>query len=154
MPTPLQPSTLHTISRIFQNLDYGSLGEIYCDEGGDAFWNERRGPAEQLGVKLAEVLRSRLSPKGRSLYVGAGVAEIPMLVMEALELERTVAPYNLRAREVTVLNQTCAGLPFAFLPDDARTASGSFDHLWIVSVLNDPECFPELGALSSGRAIP
>jgi len=150
----LRPDTLRTISRIFQQLDYRSLGEIYCDEGGDAFWEERRGRAEQLGINMADVLRVRLPSKGRSLYAGAGVAEIPALVMEALELEREVVPYNLRAREATVLNDACANLPFAFRPQDARTASGVFDHLWIVSVLNDPECFPELGALSSGRANP
>jgi len=37
---------------------------------------------------------------------------------------------------------------------DARRVSGTFDHLWIVSVLNDPERFPHLSALSYGRAIP
>src|SRR5438034_1991282 len=150
----LRPDTLRTISRIFQQLDYRSVGDIGCGEGGDAFWEERRGPAEQLVIKIADVLRVKLPSSGRSLYAGAGVAEIPALVMEALELEREVVPYNLRARESTVLNDACANLPFAFRPQDARTASGVFDHLWIVSVLNDPECFPELGALSSGRANP
>ena len=110
----LRPDTLRTISRIFQQLDYRSLGEIYCDEGGDAFWEERRGRAEQLGINMADVLRVRLPSKGRSLYAGAGVAEIPALVMEALELEREVVPYNLRTRESTVLNDACANLPFAF----------------------------------------
>ena len=152
--TPLQPSTLQAITRIFDSLDYQTLGPVYCDEGGDAFWEERRGPCQELGTTLAAVLRDRLRPGGRSLYVGAGVAELPPLVMETAELHRTVAVYNLRADEVAVLNRACAGLPFEFQAKDARGADGPFDHLWIVSVLNDPECFPELGALSSGRADP
>jgi len=151
---PLQLGTLRAITRIFDNLDYSSLGAIYCDEGGDVFWEERREPCQTLGIRLAEVLRARLQPKGRSLYVGAGVAEIPILAMETLELEREIAAYNLRAHEVALLNQACLGLPCTFRAEDARTALGVFDHLWLVSVLNDPECFPELGALSSGRANP
>ncbi len=151
---PLQPTTLASIACIFENLDYAALGPIYCDEGGDAFWQERRGLCQELGGKLAAVLRDRLRPGGRSLYVGAGVAELPPLVMETAELHRTVAAYNLRADEAAVLNRACAALPFEFQAKDAREAEGPFDHLWIVSVLNDPECFPELGALSSGRANP
>ena len=151
---PLQPGTLQAVARVFDKLDYASLGAIYCDEGGDAFWEERRGPAQELGIKLAEVLLGRLCPKGRSLYVGAGVAELPVLTMETLELDREVAAYNLRDQEVALLNTACAGLPFVVRAEDARVAPGLFDHLWIVSVLNDPECFPELGALSSGRANP
>jgi len=152
--TPLQPATLQTIARIFESLDYTALGAIYCHEGGDEFWVERREPCRTLGITLAEALRNRLTPEGRSLYVGAGVAELPLLAMETLDLSRTVAVYNLRADEVSLLNHACAGLPFAFQAQDAREATGSFDHLWIVSVLNDPECFPEVGALSSGRANP
>jgi hypothetical protein len=151
---PLQSTTLESIARIFDAVDYRALGPIYCDEGGGAFWEERRGPCQELGLKLAEVLRGRLRPKGRSLYVGAGIAELPMLVMETLELNRTVEAYNLRAEEVPLLNAACAGMPFEFHAKDAREAVGTFDHVWIVSVLNDPECFPELGALSSARANP
>jgi hypothetical protein len=33
-------------------------------------------------------------------------------------------------------------------------AAGTFDHLWVVSVLNDPERFPHLAPLSYGRADP
>ena len=152
--TQLKPATLKVITRIFDSLDYAALGSIYCDEGGDAFWQERRGPCKELGIKLAAVLRDRLRPGGRSLYVGAGVAELPPLVMETAELHRTVVAYNLRADEAVVLNRACATLPFEFQAKYAREAEGPFDHLWIVSVLNDPECFPELGALSSGRANP
>lgn len=152
--TPLQPATLQSIARIFDAVDYTALGSIYCHEGGNAFWEERREPCRVLGIELAKVLRGRLPPNGRSLYVGAGLAELPVMTMETLDLHRTVEAYNLRADEVALLNAACAGMPFAFRARDARAAGGTFDHVWIVSVLNDPECFPELGALSSGRANP
>jgi hypothetical protein len=154
MMKPLHSATNRAIARIFDRLDYASLGPIYCDEGGEAFWEERRGPCQDLGTSLALVLLSRLAPKGRSLYVGAGVAEIPALVVETMELRREVIACNLRTQEVVLLNQACAGMPFSFTAQDSRAAPGEFDHVWMVSVLNDPECFPELSALSSGRANP
>lgn len=150
----LQASTAKVVSGIFDRLDHRKLGLIYCDEGGEEFWRARRGPCQELGLKLAEVLLNRLNPKGRSLYVGAGVAEIPVLVMETLELGRIVSAFNLRADEMTVLNQACTAIPFHFLAGDAGTVRKQFDHLWMVSVLNDPERFPELSALSYGRANP
>jgi hypothetical protein len=150
----MRTEILEVITRIFDRLDYKALGAIYCDEGGEEFWKDRREPCQTLGVQMAKILRRRLKSEGRSLYVGAGVAEIPMLVMETLELHRKVAAFNLRAEEVTVLNAACKELPFQFSAGDASTARGTFDHLWIVSVLNDPERFPELSALSYGRPNP
>lgn len=150
----LSPATRRTIASLFRRLDYPALGRIYCHQGGDAFWRARRGPCQELGTHLAEALLSRLLPGGRSLYVGAGVAELPVLVAETLELGRAVDVFSLRRGEVAVLNRACDGLPFKFHGKDASTAGGSFDHVWMVSVLNDPERFPELSALSYGRANP
>jgi hypothetical protein len=153
--TRLAKRTTHAISQVYQALDYEGLGPIYCDEGGDAFWEDRRGPCQKLGIAIAKALRDRLPPQGRSLYVGAGVPEIPPLLMEHLELHRTVCPYNLRQEEVEILNQAGGeiGTPFHF--GSAESATGDFDHLWIVSVLNDPEEFPNLSVLFSyGQADP
>ena len=150
----LQIKTRRTLAKTFERLDYEKLGSIYCEEGGRAFWRVQRGPCQKLGMKIADVLRSRLRVGGRSLYVGAGVAEIPPLVVETLELERTVLPYNLRRSEVALLNTACHPLPFRFRSGRASNAKGTFDHLWMVSVLNDPERFPELSALSYGRTNP
>jgi len=148
----LSATTKKEIARMYNSLDYTGLGPIYCDEGGDAFWQDRRGPCQKMGIAIAKELRARLLPHGRSLYVGAGVPEIPVLLMEQLELGRTVCPYNLRKGEVAILNQT-GGIPFCF--GSAESATGNFDHLWIVSVLNDPEEFPNLSVLFSyGRADP
>ncbi|MBS0181286.1 MAG: hypothetical protein JSS39_02705 [Nitrospira sp.] len=150
----LSDSTRRAIAEVFDHLDYKRLESVYCYEGGDEFWLRRREPCRRLGTKVAEVLIRKLSPGGRSLYVGAGVTELPVLVAEVLELQRQVEPYNLRRSEVTVLNRACRSFPVRFKAQDAASAPGRVDHLWIVSVLNDPERFPHLAPLSYGRADP
>jgi hypothetical protein len=147
-------ATNRAIATVFRRLDYGALGRIYCYEGGDEFWKARRESCRRLGILVGEALLKRLTPGGRSLYVGAGVAELPALLIESLDLKRVVLPYNLRRPEVGLLNRTCRGLPLRFQAMDAGRARGTFDHLWIVSVLNDPERFPHLASLSYGRADP
>lgn len=145
---------LHAITNVFGHLDYKRLESVYCYEGGDEFWRAKREPCHRLGVKVAEALVPKLPRGGRSLYIGAGVAELPVLIAEAIDRERCVEPYNLRRSEVMVLNQACRDLPIRFLARDAASAKGRFDHLWIVSVLNDPERFPHLSPLSYGQADP
>ena len=150
----LRPATRHLITEVYERLDYGALGPVYCYEGGEEFWRAKRGPCDRLGRRIAVVLRKKLEPGGRSLYVGAGVAEIPELIMETVELDRTVEPYNLRRAEVAALNSASHSIPLKFHLADAAGAKGRFDHIWIVSVLNDPERFPHLSPLSYGRGNP
>ncbi|MCC2640583.1 MAG: protein of unknown function, putative SAM-dependent methyltransferase [Nitrospira sp.] len=150
----VMPATRRAIKEIFARLDYEQLGPIYCDEGGEDFWAAKRGLCQRLGLTLANVLVSRLKPDGTSLYVGAGVAEIPLIAMENMDLGRRVMACNLRRREVLILNRACLGLPLRFHHRDAGVVKDRIDHLWLVSVLNDPERFPELSSLSYGRANP
>ena len=150
----LRPRTKQVIRDVFAKLDYTVLGDVYCEEGGEAFWKAHKKKCRTMGISIAEALKQRLPRNGKSLYVGAGVAELPMLVLETLEMNRTVQAYNLREQEVDILNRACVGLPFAIHATAAQTARGTFDHLWIASVLNDPECFPETSALAYGRADP
>ncbi|MCS6292846.1 MAG: hypothetical protein H8J66_07215 [Nitrospira sp.] len=150
----LNRSTKAAIAQLFACLDYKALGPVYCYEGGDEFWQAKRSPCERLGSRIARALYDRLGPHGRSLYVGAGVAELPPLLMEALDLQREVEPYNLRRTEVAAINRACRALPVRFHRLDAAKAKGRFDHLWMVSVLNDPERFPHLAPLSYGTADP
>lgn len=154
MTQRLQRTTRQRIAEIFRRLDYAALGPVYCDEGGDEFWKAKRGLCRRRGSVIAAALRPKLAFGGRSLYVGAGVPEIPMLVMEVMELTRTLSAYNLRGEEVAVLNRVCSKSGLRFERDDAGHARGRYDHLWLVSVLNDPERFPDLSALSYGRATP
>lgn len=146
--------TRRLVTEVYSRLDYGALGPVYCYEGGDEFWRAKRALCRRLGNQLALSLRLKLGRAGRSLYVGAGVAELPTLIMEAVELGRTVEPYNLRRAEVAILNRACRSIPLTFHAADAVKAKGRFDHLWMVSVLNDPERFPHLSPLSYGRGDP
>jgi hypothetical protein len=150
----LSDTTRQVIADIFKQLDYKRLESVYCYEGGDEFWRRKREPCRRLGTKVAEVLLQKLPPGGRSLYVGAGVTELPPVLAEVLELQRQVEPYNLRRSEVAILNRACQSLAVRFRALDASSATNFFDHLWIVSVLNDPERFPHLSPLSYGRADP
>ncbi|QPD06377.1 MAG: hypothetical protein Nkreftii_004151 [Candidatus Nitrospira kreftii] len=150
----LPASSRQVIAKVFAHLDYKALESVYCYEGGKEFWRKKREPCRRLGTNVAEVLIKKLPPCGRSLYVGAGVTELPSLLAEAIDPQRHVEPYNLRRLEVTVLNRACRGLPFRFYACDASLARGRFDHIWMVSVLNDPERFPHLAPLSYGRADP
>lgn len=150
----LRIRTKHAIRDVFSRLDYDALGDIYCEEGGEAFWKAHKKQCQTMGSRIAEALKQRLPQKGRSLYVGAGVAELPLLVTESLDMNRTVEAHNLRESEVRILNRACAGLPFTVQANNAQTAHGTFEHLWMASVLNDPECFPETSALSYGRTDP
>lgn len=154
MPPLLNRPTRTAIARIFTDLDYKTLGPVYCYEGGAEFWQAKRTPCERLGSRIARALSARLDRHGRSLYVGAGVTELPSLLMETLDLQRAVEPYNLRRTEVAAINRACRSLPVRFHSRDAATAKGRFDHLWIVSVLNDPERFPHLAPLAYGTADP
>jgi hypothetical protein len=147
-------STRRLIGGLFDHLDYTALSPIYCYEGGDEFWRAKRRPCERLGINISQVLLRKLPRGGRSLYVGAGVAELPCLLAESIELQRYVEPYNLRRSEVTALNRACRGTLVKFRASTAEKAKGMFDHLWIVSVLNDPERFPDLSPLSYGNANP
>lgn len=150
----LSNTARRVISDVFAHLDYKALESVYCYEGGEEFWRAKREPCRRLGTRLAETLVKKLPPGGRSLYVGAGVTELPAVVAEVLELQRQVEPYNLRRSEVAALNRAIRSLPIKFRAQDASLATGLFDHLWIVSVLNDPERFPHLAPLSYGRADP
>ncbi len=150
----VQKATRRVIRELFARLDYGQLGPIYCDEGGDEFWMAKRGPCLRLGMAVANVLVTRLTPGGTSLYVGAGVPEIPPIVAESLDLGRRVVACNLRRQEVRILNRACTGLSVRFQHRDAGSVRDRVDHLWLVSVLNDPERFPELSTLSYGQANP
>lgn len=117
-------------------------------------FGERSGGSVSGGSRVALLLKKKLRRGGRSLYVGAGVAELPALILETVELGRAAEPYNLRRTEVSALNPACHSIPLTFHAMDAAKAKGRFDHLWIVSVLNDPERFPHLSPLSYGRGNP
>lgn len=146
--------------RVLDALDWQALGEIYFHWGGEQFWREKRAGVVELGERLARGLLPRLPRRGASLWVGAGVAELPVLLAEVMLAERTVVAANLRERECDVLNAGLAakapGVPLQFTAGDARTAAAgeSFDHLGCISVFTDPETWPALSGVAYGRVAP
>ncbi|MFO1053663.1 MAG: hypothetical protein U1F36_15720 [Planctomycetota bacterium] len=149
------------LDRLFASLDWHLLGSVYCDTGGDAFWEEHRKPALRQGRRWAEALAERLPQGGTSLYVGAGVAELPAMLREVRSLGRRVLAGNLRVEECSILDAGLRAVGVApneltILPVDARSlcAQGPFDHLSLVSILSDPERWPVSSAVGYGRMPP
>lgn len=139
-------------TQLWAELDWAALGRVYCDgEAPDFFDEARRAELVEVGLAVALDLTEHLPKGGRSLYVGAGVAELIPICVEALVLEREVEVLTLAGFEVDELNRALAvcGAEHA-LPrfrgerlEDADL-SGAFDHVWAASVLNDPDAFPAL----------
>jgi hypothetical protein len=146
--------------RVLDRLDWHELGEIYFHWGGEEFWEEKVPTVVSLGERLGKRLLQDLPRGGASLWVGAGVAELPVLLAEVLLHDRTVVAANLRARECEVLN---AGLlagapdvPLRYVAGDALQAEPGklFDHLGCISVFTDPEAWPVLSDVAYGRVAP
>lgn len=154
------PAVLRLAARVMDHLDWRALGEIYFHDDGERFWAERRPRVLELGEELGRRLLREVSRGGASLWVGAGVAELPVLLGEVLLHERSVVAANLRAAECTVLNAGLAaaasGIALRFCPEDARTTAPgrTFDHVGCISVFTDPETWPLLSDVAYGRIAP
>jgi hypothetical protein len=153
-------ATCAVVEQVMGRLDGAAIGELYCDEGGAAFWPDRRDAALEVGLAWASELGRRLRPGGASLYAGAGVAELPVLLTEVLDLDRTCVAANLRCRECEVIARALADLDLAgrltFAKGDVaeHCQRSRYDHLCAVSVLDDPETNPQLSAVTYGTASP
>jgi len=133
-------------------LDWARLGRLHCHEGGDDFFGpDERAALFEAGLRFADDLGG-LAPGGRSLYVGASVAELVPILAETLVLGRDVAWHEVAGPVTTELTraleavQADAGVPLT-RPSTAPLDTlppGAFDHVWMVSVLTDPDHFPAL----------
>jgi hypothetical protein len=156
-----RPETDRVLRQLFRALDWDGLGHVYCDDGGEAFWAEHRGKALRLGLRWADALLPRLRQGGRSLYVGGGVADLPAVVAEVVERGRSVHIANLRAEECRILAEGLekAGLDGSVAVEaaDAGIVASrlrDLDHVSMVSVLTDPETWPQVSAVGYGRMPP
>lgn len=136
-----------TLADLDQELDWGVLGDLYCHEGGEHFFPpEQRDAIRDSGLAIASDLGQYLSPVGASLYVGAALAELTPILFEHLVLGRKVHWVQLPDGETEelrrALKQVGSDLP---RPTTSSTwPEGTVDHLWVVSVLTDPQAFPAL----------
>lgn len=148
------------VRAVFERVDWTALGEIYCDFGGERFWQERRSEVVRAGRAIGTALLRRVPRGGVSLWVGAGVGELPVLLGEVLLHGRRVVAANRRARECELLNAALQkALPDAAVRYDAVEASTAapaerFDHVGCVSVFTDPETWPLLSDVAYGRMAP
>jgi hypothetical protein len=138
------------------SLDWERLGTLYCSEGGeDFFCAEQREALAEGGLRFAQDLGERLTPGsggGASLYLGAAIFELYPALFEHLVLEREVVLLNLDQDETHELNRGLQevgrgierSMPCLLTCDLSELQGRRFDHLWMTSVLNDPEAFPAL----------
>jgi len=148
-------------------LPWTVLGPLYCHEGGEDFFAPAQVEAiRETGLRLAADVAQALGsaesepaerPRPRaSLYFGAAVAELVPALCERVVLGRTVHLLNRPGHEPGLLNAALeraeerlrAGGDAVALPrvevDEHVLEQERFDHVWLVSVLTDPEAFPAL----------
>lgn len=159
-----------TIAALDEELDWGLLGRSACEGDGSTFFDAAlRERTIDTGLRFAEdVARALGGSSGASLYVGAEVAELPVVLMEHLVLGRAVEWVNLDCAAVRELRRALAAvgaraeleLPLPRAVALQELESAGFDHVWMTSVLTDPEAFPALhdelyeragGPLATGR---
>ena len=147
-------------TRVFNAIDWAALGDLYFNEDGEAEWEHRRDKLLEFGFEWARALFRRVPEEGGSLYVGAGVAELPVMIAEACLRGRKVRATNLRVRECEILGDALRRHQLRGLVEieavDAGTiaAEASYDHLGCVSLFTDPQTWPHLSDVTYGRVAP
>ncbi|MDF1837040.1 MAG: hypothetical protein P1V35_04155, partial [Planctomycetota bacterium] len=155
----MPPQNLEKLAAILQDtfarVDWHTLGQQYCFEGGENFFTPEAIEAFQdAGLHIASDMESKLSGMSgnRSLYVGPGVAELVMMLFECLVLGRQVTAVTLPGVEPDEINRVWTGLSKEHkvtLPKFQTrpllpAQESDCDHLWFASVVTDPESFPAL----------
>jgi len=152
-----------------RELDWSALGRAYCWSGGDDFFAPPdRAALRDAGLAFAADVGDALAAldgarraagPGRSLYLGAALAELAPMLFERLVLDREVVAVSLAGAETAELGRALAavgarlGVELVAIGTDGIPARcrGTCDHLWMVSVLTDPEAFPALHDRLYGR---
>lgn len=143
------------LGAVHAELDWELLGGLYCHEGGEDFFGDAdREALLDAGLRLAgelgELLAQVRGQVGRSLYLGAAVAELPLLLFEHLVVERKLAWTLLPGPEAQELDRALTavsgrlGLDLPRPRQSAVVPGGRIDLLWCASVLTDPIAFPGL----------
>jgi hypothetical protein len=134
----------------WEQLDWPLLEGLYCEGDASGFFGpQQRQAVLEAALAFGADLGETLSVGGASRYVGAGVAELVPLLAETLLLGRRVSVETLPGPEVDELDRVLAALQSQAGVDlprfgGPRPAGGRWDHLWLASVLTDPEAFPAL----------
>lgn len=159
-----------SLSALVDELDWELLGRSYCEGDGSEFFDAGlRDNILDTGLRFAEDIGNALDDAGgRSLYLGAEIAELPLILAEHLVLGRHVEWLNIECAQTSELVRAIGlvsarvgvELPRPQVRALSEIEEGSCDHLWMVSVLTDPDAFPALhdalyertgGPLATGR---
>jgi len=161
-----------SLSAILAELDWELLGRSYCEgDGSDFFDDELRASILDTGLLFADDIASALGgARGTSLYLGAELAELPVILAEHFVLGRKIEWLNLECAQTSEITRTLRAvgaklgleLPLPEVRALSSITPGSCDHLWMVSVLTDPDGFPALhdelyertgSELATGRGV-
>ncbi|MEZ6016701.1 MAG: hypothetical protein R3F49_16405 [Planctomycetota bacterium] len=155
-------------------LAWRELEPLYCEGDARGFFDEdriehMRDTALAVSSDLAELYERQAKqerPARRTLFIGAAVAELWIVLFERIVLKRRYAWVNLPGVEARALDAALAAaephagtdLPRLKTAAWNRAEIGPVDHLWLCSVLTDPERFPALhdelyGRIGSPEAI-
>ena len=153
-----------------EELDWPLLGRAACEGDGSDFYDSAlRERILDTGMRFAEDIGRALDERpGRSLYLGAEIAELPVILAEHLVLGRRIEWINIECAQTSELARAIRAvgarlsleLPLPRAGGIEELEPGSCDHLWMVSVLTDPDGFPALhdelyerkeGPLATGR---
>ncbi len=137
------------LAELDATIDWELLAPVYCEGDASGFFDEeRRAAITDAGLKLASEIGEQLKPGGKSLYVGAAVAELVPMMFEAIVLGRKVAWITIEGPEATELARAIKSidshLPTPRTGDWRGSDLRPRDHVWMTSVLTDPEAFPAL----------
>lgn len=133
-------------------IDWDVIASVVCEGEAEGFFSdERREAMLDAGLKHAadvgEALESLRGPE-RSLYVGASVAELAPIAFEAIVLGRKVRWVTLDGPDTAELARAFAAvdgaLPKPHIGRWAPDEIGRVSHVWMASVLTDPDAFPAL----------
>ena len=148
----------------FENaLDWPALERLYVDGPSEGFFSAEQIAAQRdTALLFAADFADELQPGGTSLYVGVGLAELPLLLFESIVLERGVQAVTLPGAEARELERARLvveqRLELELPKIDTRSLADlervECDHLWFVSVVSDPTAFPALHRKLYGLAAP
>jgi len=151
------------VAKMEAELNWDVLGQTYCHEGGESFFaEEQREAIRETGLLLAADLQDAVrrlpgGTLGRSLWVGAALAELIPILAEHLVLGRHVHWHNIECGETRELNRALqaveeqTGLDLPRVETHPAPSENGYDLLWMVSVLTDPDAFPALHDELYGR---
>ena len=159
------PHVVRAIHAAYAALDWDAAAREYFDDPRARFTARARREIRERGIAAVEEIAAfrrdvDAGPRrGATLLVGAGVAEIAVALAESLA-GRPVTLLTTRAAEAPLLRVSLetgsrVATPRVVVGDALRARlPRPIAHLWLVSVLDDPDAFPALHDFFYQRADP